>query len=213
MGKNQIELMLNQLCADAHPRTKASLLLIYDICQEQAERGSQDYSVATIGKLSSERGGPSSGAIRNKTGDKYRALIESCADTFKGHKKKRVARQTSEVDDILEGINDPVLRTRIGLLQAEVRALRGQVLALRKIASQKAVFEFPSSPADPPVSSNQSSLSDQQRKTLRDAISEKTLEHWGWNVDKNGRIIVEDSGQVVFGAGYVTAIELALTSM
>jgi hypothetical protein len=213
MGKSQAEILLKQLCIDAHPRTEASLRLIYEICQEQAERGSQDFSVTTVGKLSAERGGPSPGAIRNKTGEKYRALIESCADTFKGHKKKRAARQDDGVDDILEGISDPVLRTRIGLLQAEVRALRGQVLALRKIASEKAVIELPAPAGAPPAASTQPALSDQQRKTLRDAISKKTLTHWGWEVDKNGRIFVEDSGQIVFGAGYVPAIEQVLKSM
>lgn len=213
MAKTQAETMLAQLCADAHPRTEASLRLIYEICQEQAERGSQDFSVVTIGKLSSERGGPSPGAIRNKTGEKYRALIEVCADSFKGHKKKRAARQDDGVDDILEGITDPVLRTRIGLLQAEVRALRGQVLALRKIASEKAVIDLPGPNTGQPAAGTQPALTDQQRKTLRDSISKKTLTHWGWEVDKNGRIVVEDSGQIVFGAGYVPAIEQVLKSM
>jgi hypothetical protein len=105
------------------------------------------------------------------------------------------------------------LRTRIGLLQAEVRALRGQVLALRKIASEKAVIELPGSDAGQPATSAQPGLSDQQRRALRDAISKKTLTHWGWEVDKNGRIIVEGSGQIVFGAGYVPAIEQVLKSM
>lgn len=213
MAKNQAELLLKQLCTDAHPRTEASLRLIYEICQEQADRGSQDFSVATIGKLSSERGGPSPGAIRNNTGEKYRALIAACADNYKGHKKKRAAKQEDGVDEILEGINDPVLRTRISLLQAEVRALRGQVLALRKIASEKAVIDLPAHGASQPTAIQQPMLSEQQRRALRDAISKKTLTHWGWAVDKNGRILVEETGQIVFGAGYVPAIEQVLESI
>lgn len=213
MAKNQAEILLEQLCADAHPRTEASLRLLYAICQEQVTRGSQDFSVTTIGKLSAERGGPSPGAIRNKTGEKYRALISTCADSHKGHKKKRAVTQPDSVDEILEGINDPVLRTRISLMQAELRALRGQVLALRKLASENSVIELPSPESTRPMPNQETKLTDQQRRTLRDAISQKTLTHWGWEKDKNGRIVVADSGQIVFGVGYVTGIEHVLESM
>lgn len=213
MAQTLAEQLLDQLCSGAHPRTEASLRLIYAICQEQADRGSTDFSVATIGKLSVERGGPSPGAIRNKTGEKYRVLIAACADARQGHKRKRHPRPADETDEILEGITDPVLRTRIGLMLAELRALRGQVLALRKIAAERAVIEI--GPSAPPQGTKQphSKLSEQQRRTLRDAVGEKTLSHWGWVVDKSGRVVVEDTGQIVFGSGYVPAINLVLESM
>lgn len=211
MVQSKPENLLNALCANAHPRTAASLRLIYGICQEQSERGSQDFSVATIGRLSSERGGPSAGAIRNKTGEKYRALIAACAEPTNGRSRKRLAGAGDEIDEVLEGIADPVLRTRVGLMQAELRSLRGQILALRKLAAEKAVLEIRSQDGQGPHPGAR--LSDQQRRALKDAISKNTLTHWGWVADKSGRVVAGDTGQIVFTAGYVSAIEKVLESM
>lgn len=205
---------LEQLCAGAHHRTEASYKLIFQICQEQAARGSQDFSVATIGMLSGERGGPSAGAIRNKTGEKYRALIAVCADSHKGNKKKRgVAASKDTVDDVMEGVSDPVLRARIGLMQAELRSMRGQLQALRNLASQNTVLELSGGTDIHQAPEQNVKFTDQQLRALRDAISEKTMTHWGWVADKSGRVVVEDTGQIVFGAGFVSSIEKILELM
>jgi hypothetical protein len=55
----------------------------------------------------------------------------------------------------------------------------------------------------PPVPTD---ISAQERKSLAAAISPKTLDHWGWRIDKNGRVLT-DQGQVIFGVGIATAIE------
>lgn len=45
----------------------------------------------------------------------------------------------------------------------------------------------------------------QERKALSTAISDRTMDHWGWTIDKSGRVLT-DSGQVLFGVGFVSAI-------
>ncbi|MGH6679921.1 MAG: gamma-mobile-trio protein GmtX, partial [Bradyrhizobium sp.] len=102
--------LLEALCANADPRKARSLRIIHAICEEQRDRGSGDYSFATIGRLSSARDGPAAGAIRNKTGEPYRALIKVFADTSGGKLRKPADADLSQVDLVLEGITDPVLR-------------------------------------------------------------------------------------------------------
>ncbi|MFB9127791.1 hypothetical protein E2553_40270 [Paraburkholderia dipogonis] len=208
MAKTDLTQFLEALCEGVHPRTEASLRLIFAICREQEERGSADYSVATIGRLSAERGGPSAPAIRNKTGEKYRALISAYAEQAGGQKKKRAVCRPSVSEELLEGIADPVLRTRINLLLADLEATRAQLLAARHIAAQKAVLvlsdgtqpqEHVATANEPPI------LTTQERKALATAISDKTLDHWGWTIDKSARVLT-DSGQVLFGVGFVSAI-------
>jgi hypothetical protein len=115
-GNYSMKALLEALCADADPRKERSLRLIYAICEEQLDRGSEDYSVATIGRLSAERGGPAAGAIRHKTGAAYRAVIKAFADSVGGKTRKTVDDATSTPADlILHGVTDPVLRTRVGL--------------------------------------------------------------------------------------------------
>jgi len=207
--KPDTESFLNDLSKGAHPRTQASLRLIFEICNEQHERGSRDFSIAMIGGLSAERGGPSAAAIRNKTGEKYRALIAACADSVGGKKRKSVSVRVTQADEILEGVIDPVLRARLGLLLAELRSTKVQLSAARHLASQNAVVDLPVQPTGQTAAPSHRILTDSERKSLASAISKKTLDHWGWKVDQSGRVLTERD-QVVFGIGFVTAIEKLL---
>ncbi|NIA52684.1 hypothetical protein HAV22_03305 [Massilia sp. TW-1] len=134
--------LLEALCAGSHPRKQQSVRLIYRLCEEQHDRGSSDFSIATIGCLSAAADGPSAAAIRNKTGDDYKALITSYAEAVGGKAKKVTARKGSILDEILEDVSAPVLRTRVGILLAELESARGQLTALRHLAGQTAVLRL-----------------------------------------------------------------------
>lgn len=206
---------LEALCKGADPRKERSLRLIFGICEEQKKRGSKDYSVATIGRLSNEAGGPSAASIRNKTGEHYRALIKAYAEFAGGKSRKTAEPRTTEADLILEGVTDPVLRSRLGLLLAELESTRAQLLAARHLANQNSVVnlaDYPSQPAsgaaaddDVEVLPAAPTFSTLEVRALKSALSSKTLDHWGWKVDEAGRVLTE-SGQQVFGAGFATAI-------
>jgi hypothetical protein len=202
--------LLEALCAQADPRKMRSLRLIHAICEEQRDRGSKDYSVATIGRLSAERGGPAAGAIRNKTGEAYRAVIKTFAESVGGNRRKTVDPQSTPADLILHGVADPVLRARIGLLMAELKSTRAQLLAARHLANQNSVLDLARALDEGPNSASPASrLSPLEMRALENAISEVTLTHWGWRVDASGRIVT-DTGQTIFAAGFVTAISKVL---
>ena len=84
----------------ADPRKARSLRLIHAVCVEQQDRGSNDYSIATIGRLSADRGGPAAGAIRNKTGEAYRALINTFAGSVGPPKPRNVRRCSCQPSSI-----------------------------------------------------------------------------------------------------------------
>jgi hypothetical protein len=203
--------LLEALCAHADPRKMRSLRLIYAICEEQRDRGSKDYSVATIGRLSAERGGPAAGAIRNKTGEAYRAVIKAFAASIGGKSRKTIDTKCAPADLILHGVTDPVLRARIGLLMAELKSTRAQLLAARHLANQSAVLDLGRELSEerPNSAAAASRLSPLEMRALESAISEATLTHWGWCVDASGRIVT-DTDQTVFAAGFVTAISKVL---
>ena len=207
------EQLLEQLCQNADVRKARSLRLIFAICKEQKERGSKDYSVATIAKISSQRGGPGEGAIRNPTGEVYRALIQAYADSVGGQKKKHLLNGAEPCDAILEGVTDPVLRTRINLLLSELQSLRGQLNAARHLANQKASIQFgPKAPVGQalvPSSSCLPSFTELEIRTLRKAVCKETFEHWGWQEDQAGRVS-SHTGQPIFGPWFTTAIKKVL---
>ena len=205
------EALLHALCADADPRKVRSLRLIHAICVEQRDRGSDDYSIATIGRLSAERGGPAAGAIRNKTGETYRALIKVFADAVVGNARKGNDAAGSQIDIILEGVTDPMLRARLGLLLAELKATRAQLLAARHLANQTTTLDLvdPSSHGLPSPTAND--LTPLEIRALENAISQETMDHWRWHTDESGRITT-DAGRTIFSAGFVTAIQKTLAN-
>lgn len=207
---------LDELCAIASPRKARSLQLIFALCEEQHERGSKDFSVVTMGRLSSERGGPTAAAIRNKTGEPYRALMKTYADSVGGRSRKIAADPNrDEVDVVLEGITEPVVRARVNLLLAELRSLRAQLIAARHLANQNATIVMGGEARTSTASEGQAPvagglrLSALEQRALQAAISDRTLAHWGWTMDESGRITSE-SGQVVFSAGFASAVKKTL---
>ena len=207
------EAMLEALCSGADPRKVRSLRLIHAICVEQSERGSDDYSIATIGRLSAERGGPAAGAIRNKPGEAYRALIKTFADSTDAKATVPASARPAEIDSILEGVSDPVLRTRLGLLLAELKSTRAQLLAARHLANRTTTLDLRSLSSDQlPSPSPSQVLTPLEIRALEIAISSETLEHWGWRTDDSGRVTT-DTGRTVFPAGFVTAIRKALANI
>src|ERR1035437_1946496 len=126
--------LLDLLKAKSNTRKQRSLDIINDICREQVERGSKDFSIATIGRLSVERSGPSPQTIRNKGGDDFRALIATWAEHSKGAMKKPPRIQESGISSILEKINDPAVRSIVGSILATNSKLQREVNLLKQQA-------------------------------------------------------------------------------
>lgn len=210
------ETLLASLQQDASTRTRQSLTLIHSICGEQHASGSKDFSVATIGKMSSGRGGPSPQAIRNVSGEHYRALLSAWASYADGATRKPPARVESGVaDDVLDMIADAAVRALVGSFLAENRKLKAENMLLKTQANVvidrrpvSALSGLPSSTVVqviPPLSI----LMPLEVDALRHAVSEEQLKNMGWTVDaKTGR--VSKGGHAVFRAGFATAIKKVL---
>ncbi|WP_371865985.1 gamma-mobile-trio protein GmtX [Duganella qianjiadongensis] len=175
------------------------------------EFGRRRFCVDLLGILSEAAGGPAAAAVRDKTGDDYKALIKTFAGAVDGKSRKASKRKRSVLYDILEGVSDPVLRTRIGILLAELESARGQITALRHLASQHAVvyLDGPDTATCSDVLTPPFDLAQQERNVLERAIAPATLMHWGWVAEPNGWLKT-DTGQVVYPAGYITAIQKVL---
>ena len=210
------EILLAALQQDASTRTRQSLTLIHTICSEQHASGSKDFSVATIGKLSSGRGGPSPQAIRNVSGEHYRALLSAWANYADGAVRKPPARAESGVaDDVLDMIPDAAVRALVGSFLAENRKLKAENMLLKTHANV-VIDRRPASALSGLTSATVvqvmqplSTLMPLEVDALRHAISDEQLKNMGWTVDaKTGRI--SKGGHAVFRAGFATAIKKVL---
>ena len=206
--------MFQRLIKDATSRTVKSLTIIHQVCTEQAERGSRDFTIATIGRLTEDAGSIKAQAIRNKTGEKYRALVESWAE-FK--KPLKVASgKIKKQDEWINEITSPRIQWLVRDLMAEKSRLFGKL----QTAKQESNIHIDMRPAN--NNSTQSALprfilTPLQKRALAHAIDEATLRRNHWVKDENGRVcsVLNDDNKEteteIFRPGFIQAIEKILT--
>ena len=199
--------LLDQLKKTATPRKQKTLDLIHEVCREQYERGSKDFSVATIARIAADRGGPSKGAIHNATGDDYKGLIKAWADHTGGVTRK--VRQVSEnpYNALIDKIENPALRSMMNGILAENRQMRREITLLK--AEGNRVIDMRPQSVEPrevvqilPASHG---LYATEIEALRHAVSDRLLKDEGWTTDAEGRVF-NDTKRAIYKPGYVTAI-------
>jgi len=203
--------LLEQLKKTATPRKQKTLDLIHEVCREQYERGSRDFSVATIARIAEDRGGPSKGAIHNKTGDDYKGLIKAWAEHTGGvtHKVRQVSENPYAA--LIGKIENAALRSMMAAILAENRQMRREITLLK--AEGNRVIDMRPTPAESreavqilPASTG---LFPSEVEALRHAVSERLFEDERWKTDNEGRILNE-LGRPIFKPGYVSAIRKIL---
>jgi hypothetical protein len=203
--------VLSALKHDATPRMRRSLDIIQTLCSEQHQRGSRDFSVATIGRLSSARGGPATQTIRNKYGEHYRTLLVAWAAFADGQTRKPPAKVYSgTAEDVLGMIDDAAVRAIVGVIMAENRKLKGENTLLK---SQAQITVDRRRLPEPTPALSMPTLLPVEKEALSQAISEEFLRVQGWQIDtKTGRVTSTKDGRPIFTAGFATAIKKVLDS-
>lgn len=200
--------LLEQLKKMANVRKQRNLDIIHAVCREQYERGSKDFSVATIARIAEERGGPVKGSIHNKTGDDFKGLIKAWAEHTGGVTRKVRKVSPNPYEALIEKIENPALRSMMSGILAENRKLRRENALLksqtyRVLDMRPQVSNAPISPIE--ILPASTGLLPSELDALRQAISAKLLADEGWTCDEDGRIL-SDLGRTIFKAGYATAI-------
>lgn len=202
--------ILELLSKGADLRKAKSLRVIHDVCEEQRTRGSVDFSVATIGRLSSEKGGPAAGAIRNATGEAYRTLIKAHLDAAGGKKPKGKPHKADE--NPFEGITDPVLRARIGILLAENESLKGQLHAARNLSNTASSVDLRRTVPKGSSPANIKLISEQEWATLKAACDFEYLASIDLTVDSTGRV-KNQNGAVIFKPGFISGLNKLIENL
>lgn len=208
--------LLEDLKANASSRKVKSLDLIFKLLQHHSEAGTQDFSIATIGRLSAKAGGPSSQSIRNKGGKEYRRLIEAWAVHNGTTTKKPISPGNRNIpkrdSDVLRLIDDPALRAVVGAIIAErdrfckeLRTLKSQI----QFTIDRRPETSYSDTSALPLASIAKVLTGGEQEALKHAISDNLFETRGWIASKTGRV-KDNNGRHIYKAGYLTAIEKVL---
>lgn len=165
-----------------------------------------------LGRLSEVVHGPKTQAIRNKTGEQYRALIQSWAEF-----KKPIKVNTNKVKKKYAWVNDitnPQIKWLVLDLLAEKSRLTGQ-LHLAKEQANIHIDLRPTTKNEHMADSlrptlNKPELLPTELKALSNAIDPVELSKKEWTVDELGKV-KDNKGNVIFKSGFINAIEKILS--
>jgi hypothetical protein len=211
------EQVLATLKASARPQTCRALDVVNSVCAQAHQLGGRDFSLATIGRLTEQRHGPSMRTLYNAKSAHYRALIKAWADyVAKTHGQSDIApAKPFAEDDLLRKIDDPALRGLLGAMIAERNRLRSEVTLLRaqaNIVVDRRVFPGDIRPRDGQfvqVLTGSHQLLPLEKEALLKAISADFLKQEGWSEGADGEIL-NTKGRRLYGLGYATAIRKLL---
>lgn len=201
--------LLEQLKKTANTRKQKNLDIIHAVCREQYERGSKDFSVATIARIAEERGGPVKGSIHNKTGDDFKGLIKAWAQHTGGVTRK--VRQVSQnpYEALIDRIEQPEIRSIMASVLAENRKLRAQNNLLKsqehRVIDMRPQTQTPVRDPIQVLPAAKGLLSDWEVEALTRAVSQAFLGQEGWSEGANG-CVLNASGRKIYAEGYMSGI-------
>lgn len=204
MSKNA-DIIFEELLGNTQSnRVKNNLEILKRVCDSQLEIKSNDFSVATIGRISGSLGGVKTQSIRNETGKVYRELIAAYSSE---NPVKKINKKYTEPMSWVGKIEDPELRYKILDLVSNEKKLRNELNQLKAVTE---VHVDMRSKQDTSYMRIENKLSDLELKALSDFISDSRLTDNGWAIGSNGRL-VDSNGKPVTKPGFVDAIQKLLT--
>lgn len=196
--------VLEKLKLAASPKVQETLNAIFEVCTEQQKRGIDDFSVSTIAKLGFRRGVPKAQSLRNKSGEKYRALISSFADNTT---KKHITKLSKTEESWVEEISNPKHKLLVNILLSELKATKNHLEEIIPPNTRIDIYDHKSNKP-----SEDSKLTTQERRALEYIISSSFQKKWGLKPNKYGELI-DGSNQPIFMIATIDAIKKALDNL
>lgn len=213
------QMIFEDLKARATTRQAKSLTILNEVLKAQCDAGECNFSIAEIGRLSAERGGPTAQTIRNMTGLVFRQLIEAWAAQAGATMKAPVnplakANKVPKDYELLQRIADPALRAVFGQIIAERNRFRNELNLLKAhselIVDKRPVRQFDHAEANGAVQVLPAlNLNDMEIAALKAAVSDEFFESREWAVSQAGQV-KDENRREVYKHGYVNAIRKIL---
>lgn len=197
------KVLLETLKSDSSNKIQESLDAIYEICLEQKERGLTDFSIATIARLGHKRGVPKAQSIRNKTGEKYRALIQSFSDSVQPLKALRKTSKTEE--DWISEIDSPKHQILVRILASELKEAKKMINEMIPPKQRIDIYDHKGE-VYPSVNFK---LTELEVRALKHLLSTEFQEEWRLSETGYGALVNEQN-KPVFKTGTLDAIRKAL---
>lgn len=200
------KILLETLKQGSSNKVKESLEAIYEICLEQKERGLTDFSIATISRLGHKRGVPKAQSIRNKTGEKYRALIQSFSDTIEPLKMLQKVSKTEE--DWISEISNPKHQILVRILVSELKEAKQIINEMIPPKQRIEIYDHKLET----YSSSTFKLTELEVRALRHLLTVEFQKEWYLSETGYGGLVNEQN-KTVFKSGTLDALRKALEQL
>lgn len=220
--QDEILELLENLKLGKSKRTQNSLDKLNLLLKDLYFKEQKNFSIRTIGNLSSLSGGIGEVSIRNKTGIHFRVLIDAWVQkvnrTTKKPNNSHSHKKNSYNDfDFLHQIPDPAARAVFGQIIAENKKLKIENNILKSKANitidMRQSQEWQTNPPENKIevfTSLKGLLLDSEVSSLKDAISETTILNRGWSITDFGGVQNENN-RPIFKPGFITGIKKILS--
>lgn len=195
------EEILDTLKSGASLKTQRTLDAIYETCSEIKESGTSDFSYSNIAYLGKSRGCPAAQSIQNKTGDKYKTLIQSFRECYQKNEIKNRGKKC----DWIEDIEDPKIRLLAKIQSAEIHRLNSLLAQIIPPAHEIIIREGK-------FALDMERFTQLERSALEYIVSKQFLDEWKFTKGARGEIS-DESGRRIFPVATVEAIEKALNNL
>lgn len=200
------KILLETLKQGSSNKVQESLEAIYEICLEQKERGLTDFSIATISRLGHKRGVPKAQSIRNKTGEKYRALIQSFSDTIEPLKMLQKVSKTEE--DWISEISNPKHQILVRILASELKEAKQIINEMIPPKQRIEVYDHKFETH----SSRTFKLTELEIRALKHLLTVEFQKEWHLTETDYGGLVNEQK-KTVFKSGTLDALRKALEQL
>ena len=196
------EELLNRLKHGSSLKIQQSLDAIYEVCLEQQERGIQDFSVSTIANLGFNRGVPQAQSIRNKTGEKYRALIQSFSNLSAQNPKLKSPSKSD--NEWINEIQNPKHQLLVRIMASELKEAQQMIREIIPPKQRIDIYDHKN------MIPNQSfKLNEQEVRALQYLLSTDFQKKWNLKSTHFGEL-VDESNKPVFKVSTLNALRKAL---
>ncbi len=196
------EEFLNELKKDTSIKIQQSLDAIYEVCMEQQERGINDYSISTIAKLGFNRGVPKAQSIRNKTGEKYRALIQCFADI--ASQKPKLRKPSQSENEWIDEIQNPKHQLLVRIMASELKEAQQMIREIIPPKQRIDIYDHKNMMPDQSFKFSESEV-----RALQYLLSTDFQKRWNLKPTEYGAL-VDESNKPVFKISTLFALRKAL---
>lgn len=131
-AEGAFEEIVSEILSRSNTRKKTTILALKGVLEGMRAKGVRVYRIVDVGRACEEAGVLTTQAIRNKSGDDFKSMIEAFARSIGAATTHLAPSTATPLEQTIAGIADLDARTRLRAMIAENKTLRAEVNRLKE---------------------------------------------------------------------------------